>query len=1289
MLSKRASILVVIITSTLALAQQQGIGGQGGIGGSGGIQSAQSPTFQITLTNLPSGTIGLAYSQTITTAFGMAPITFSVASGALPNGLSLNTSTGVISGTPGNNAGSYTFTIQAQDSTSPTNQFATQQYTLSILCTPLQFISGTTLPPADQGVAYTFQVLMSGGIAPLAFSGANFPAGEGIASGTGIISGTPTVVGSFSPSVTVTDSCPLTPQTVSQTFSQQVNTQLSITTTSPLPAATVGTPYTTQLARAGGVAPFAWSLTLGALPAGLSLNNTTGVVSGTPTNPQTTTPTFQVSDSLAATASKQFSLTVTCPALSIATTALPAGTQNQLYSFQMQPTGGFGALAWSATGLPAGLTISSSGLISGTPTASGSFTVATTVTDSCPTQQSSTQTYTLSIAASTGALTITTANPLPSGTEGQAYSTQMAAQGGVPPYTWARTAGSLPAGLTINTAGLVSGTPTSAGTQTPTLQVTDSASTSTSGNFGITIACPALTITTLTTLPPATQSVAYSFQMASTGGIAPVTWGASGLPTGLTISNAGAISGTPSTNGTFTVTITATDSCVPTPQAVPGTFTLQVNNNLAITTTSPLPAGVLNLAYSTTLSAAGGTSPYTWAVTAGSLPTGLSLSSGGVLSGTPTVAQTTTPTIKVTDSAAANISAVFSITINAQSGADNRYCTSSGTWLGATTDGPASLPTHCMYTPLSATPSNGTVRGPDSTATTLQNDINAAACGDTILVTAGSVIQGPIVLKPKGCSNSQWITIKSTGVSNGNFPAEGTRATPCIAGIASLPSRPAYPCANVGTNLTAQIFAPSSSNAIQAPGADHYRLIGLELTRDQTAKKIIYMIVDLSGTSPITNNIIFDRVWFHGVNATNFPQTSTTDTSTTRAIYLGQSNHIAVIDSYISDFYNNGSTASNGNTDSQCIGGGVGSVPNTGWGVYKFVNNHCEGGSEGIILGGSGGPALTPPGCTFGVNCNLDVPADIEVRRNYFFAPNYWNGNTTTINATGWPNRKNGIEFKTGARILLEANVMENCWYSSQPYCYVFDFAPKNQSNAPATPIVGICPSCLVQDFVARYNYGYNYPGDMIAIYSTQDIGCTNCTTLGRRGSVHDNLVGDKLNKGSLTLTGFDGIEFLATAGPMTQITINHNSVVNGWRSFLVMSANTNSSGASGYDQMVIQDNIGTYTPASQGAPYLNGGGCGAGQTFQNFLTTCVTTSTVNHNVVFNTPNLNGWPAGNFFQTSASGVGFTSYGNGDSLFNPSNYQLLNTSPYHNAASDGLDIGANVPLVQSNIAGVRQ
>ena len=623
----------------------------------------------------------------------------------------------------------------------------------------------------------------------------------------------------------------------------------------------------------------------------------------------------------------------------------------------------------------------------------------------------------------------------------------------------------------------------------------------------------------------------------------------------------------------------------------------------------------------------------------------------------------------------------------------NAYCTPSGTWIGPATDGPAALPAVCYYTAGSGTPSPGTVRGPVNSVATFNAAYSAAACGDVIQIAAGSSLSGPVTLTGKGCDDQHYITVESTGVGNPSFPAEGTRATPCMSNIASLPNRPAYSCP-AAQMLTAKFVAPASGNAVVLNGADHIRFIGIEFTRVSTPAVPIYNLVDLSSSAPRTNHIIFDRVWLHGIDQDgNFPQNTSTDTSTTRAIYLAQSNYVALIDSYCSDFYDNGSTASNGNTDAQCVGGGAGGVANSGWGVYKFVNNHMEGASESILLGGSGGPQNTPSGCTFGVNCNLDVPQHIEVRRNYFFKSPGWFGNGAS---TGWPNVKNGVEFKTGANILLEGNVFENCWYNSQPYCYVFDFAPKNQSNGAGVPT---CPSCLVQDFVARYNYGYNYPGMQIAIYSTMDMGCSTCTTLGRRGSVHDNLVGDKLNRAGVPgLTGYDGIEFLASAGPMTSISLRHNTIVNAFRSGMVFGA----SRAGWFDQIVFQDNL--VHMGNYGILNGTGGGCDkVGDTFYTVLNNCVNgtnaTWTVDHNTAFAWitgtigPLGHGWPtngsgSGNFFYSGTAAVGFTNYGTADSGLNPGNYQLLSTSPLHNAGSDGKDIGADIPTLLTKIAGVR-
>src|SRR6185437_3706188 len=153
------------------------------------------------------------------------------------------------------------------------------------------------------------------------------------------------------------------------------------------------------------------------------------------------------------------------------------------------------------------------------------------------------------------------------------------------------------------------------------------------------------------TLPGGQVGTAYSQQLASSGGVGGVTWAVSSgsLPTSLSLSSGGLISGTPTVNGTFTFTVLATDSASNT---APQTFTIIITPlPLSITTTSPLPNGTQGSAYSTTLAATGGATPYTWAVTAGSLPAGLSLDPvSGIISVTDVNAETQNFTVQVTDS---------------------------------------------------------------------------------------------------------------------------------------------------------------------------------------------------------------------------------------------------------------------------------------------------------------------------------------------------------------------------------------------------------------------------------------------------------------------------------------------------------------------------------------------------------------------------------------------------------------------------------------------------------------
>ena len=184
---------------------------------------------------------------------------------------------------------------------------------------------------------------------------------------------------------------------------------------------------------------------------------------------------------------------------------------------------------------------------------------------------------------------------------------------------------------------MISGTPTVSGTFNFTATVTDSGSPAQTKSAAMTlvVAPNQLTITT-STLPSGTNGTAYSQALQASGGTPGYTWSitSGSLPGGMNLAS-GAISGTPTVSGTFNFTVTVTDSGSPA-QTKSAAMALVVAPNLLTITTSTLPSGTNGTAYSQALQASGGTPGYTWSITSGSLPAGMTLTSG-VISGTPTV----------------------------------------------------------------------------------------------------------------------------------------------------------------------------------------------------------------------------------------------------------------------------------------------------------------------------------------------------------------------------------------------------------------------------------------------------------------------------------------------------------------------------------------------------------------------------------------------------------------------------------------------------------------------------
>jgi hypothetical protein len=635
------------------------------------IAVAGTSPLAVSSASLPDPTAGQPYLATLTATGGVPAYTWSVTSGTLPAGLGLDPNTGIISGTPAT-AGTSTFTVQAADSSSQSSPAtATAALTLSIASSSAPVALGHASPPGGtQGDTYAYQLPSTGGTAPLAWSVTSgaLPGGLSLDPATGVISGIATAAGTFPFTVSVTDAASHS-ATESLSITVTAGTAPSITTTA-LAGVTAGTPYSQPLAGTSGVAPYTWSVTSGALPDGLSLDPDSGTISGTATTAGTYTFGVSLTDSAAPsaqTATASYTVTVTAapppPAMTLSDT-VTNGTVGSPYLADLIPANGTGPYAYAVIGgaLPDGLALDPNlGTISGTPTVTGTFSATVTATDSSvPAAVTAADTVTITTAAP-GPLTVTTA-ALPAASLGAPYTAPLDVSGGTGADTFAVTSGALPAGLTLDPAsGIIYGTPAAAGPSTFTVTVTDSAApTAGTATATLTLTAGAPTPITIpaTTLPAAQQGIAYSQILSAAGGAPPYTWTitSGALPAGLSLnSSTGVISGTATGSGPYTFTAQATDSLAPTPQTATQSYTLTVNASaqLAITTTAldPPTANEGTIYSGTALDASGGTGPYTWSVSSGALPDGLTLDPvTGTISGTPASSGTYSFTVQAADS---------------------------------------------------------------------------------------------------------------------------------------------------------------------------------------------------------------------------------------------------------------------------------------------------------------------------------------------------------------------------------------------------------------------------------------------------------------------------------------------------------------------------------------------------------------------------------------------------------------------------------------------------------------
>ncbi len=651
--------------------------------------NVRPPVTFDTPATLPNGTGGSQYSEVISVSGGQAPFTWQLIGGSvLPPGLSLEAFNGssarALTGVP-TQEGSYPFTVRVTDAEA---RFADRLFTVTI-GPAVVITTASPLPAGTLGSAYNVTLAATGGQGPYSWTtddGVPMPPGLNL-SESGVITGTPTQAGDYSIPIVAFDSGSGSGR---KTLALNVAPPVTFTTVSPLPEAVRGRQYSTTINVTGGQELFTWSLAPGSsLPAGLSLvapseATSAHFVRGTPTVEGTFNFTLRVIDSDGRQANQAYALTIR-PALAITTVSpLPPGTTNVPYSVTLQGAGGVSGYVWlwDVENPAFELTLNeSTGTISGTPTQPGSYFFTVTLFDSS--EASVTRAFELVIS---NPLVLTTSSPLPDAVEGSAYGERLAAQGGRLPVTWAVAPGStLPPGLSIvaepvfasdqgqadgatgangfNCCAILQGTPTTAGVYNFSVRAADADGRQQTLPLQLTVRGP-LMITTAATLPPGTLNVPYNVTLQASGGFPPYFWTTvDGVPVapGLTLSQSGVITGTPTQEGTFSVAIEVMDQQE---NSRTRTFSITVRPPVQITTATPLASAAVGNAYSNTLAATGGNPPYTWSVQSGStLPAGMTLSSAGVLGGTPTQAGEFTFTIRAVDQDGSSDARAFSLNV--------------------------------------------------------------------------------------------------------------------------------------------------------------------------------------------------------------------------------------------------------------------------------------------------------------------------------------------------------------------------------------------------------------------------------------------------------------------------------------------------------------------------------------------------------------------------------------------------------------------------------------------------
>jgi hypothetical protein len=499
----------------------------------------------------------------------------------------------------------------------------------------------------------------------------------------------------------------------------------------------------------------------------------------------------------------------------------------------------------------------------------------------------------------------------------------------------------------------------------------------------------------------------------------------------------------------------------------------------------------------------------------------------------------------------------------------------------------------------------------------LQAALDAVQPGDVLELQAGATFVGNFMMPRK--SGSDWIHIRSS--AHARLPPPGTRVFPSHA------------------SLMPRIETPDRTPAIRtAAGAHHYRFVGIEITARGATRStgpfsdnnVVYLEAEGGQTSlsQVPTDIIFDRCYVHG-----------TPTGNVRRGIAMNGARMAVVDSYLSDFHEVGA-------DSQAISGWNGPGP------FKVVNNYLEGAGENLMFGGAD-PSIPDL-----------VPADIEIRGNYFFKPLSWKIGHPTYAGRPW-SVKNIFELKNARRVLAEGNLLEHNWQHDQNGFAIL-FTVRNQDGA--------APWCAVEDVTFRKNVLRHSGGGFNVLAADNNFPSRQT----RRILIQDNLL-DDISSANWGGTGrlFQLLSLDPRDTGSLGLTVEHNTgFSDAWIAY------TGDKPIAVHRSFTFRNNIAAKrTHGFAGgtkswplpSPLVTGDGS---QTLETFYVAPVFTGNV---LIGSSPSsYSGYP-GNFFPATEAEVGFVDLARG-------NYRLGRGSPYRNAGTDGRDPGADIDGLEAATAG---